>query len=374
VGLELNVVNDAADLLVGDAVRALTGIGRANAWADDLGGVGPFLPSPNPFPNGFITLHGLSTVSAGAGDLIVTAIKYASSGPFVLLLDGAIPGSTGFHQRYTTDTQPGGPVWTEKYCLAFDNADHTGAPLIPWIATGANVTIADALRFLFNTGNCLACVCVGTCSSYGGIPGARGNKTGAKGLWTVGHTSPHPFSWLAYNQNLMYGVDPNRYIWTLPPVINVPGCPPHPDWVVYPVAHLLIHGTPPTLDSYDKRPRATFGDNGVFCDNCPNSFTQGQAPVPGDEDTPAYTLGDSGCLATLGCKGNLTTGDCPLRMKNTMDDGTKPNWCVGNDRSGVMQPGGPSIGHARHPCQGCIMPQFPDDMTINRPGRSFYEA
>jgi hypothetical protein len=53
-----------------------------------------------------------------------------------------------------------------------------------------------------------------------------------------------------------------------------------------------------------------------------------------------------------------------MRGKNTTDDGFSSNWCVGAsgqnhvpDGSGVNVS---HIGESRHPCQGCIMPQFPD--------------
>jgi Ni,Fe-hydrogenase I small subunit len=64
----------------------------------------------------------------------------------------------------------------------------------------------------------------------------------------------------------------------------------------------------------------------------------------------------------LGCKGPYTVGDCPVRGKNTADNGVSMNWCVGSSGdSGV--PGTPTtyhVGEARHPCQGCIEPDFPD--------------
>jgi Ni,Fe-hydrogenase I small subunit len=108
------------------------------------------------------------------------------------------------------------------------------------------------------------------------------------------------------------------------------------------------------------RPKAVFSgstgnDTTPFCYDCANKDTQG---------TPqqAQELGDSGCVGGLGCKGPYTVGDCPSRGKNTADDGTVMNWCVGaqgtnSTGSGTLNPG---IGSARHPCQGCIMPDFPD--------------
>jgi hydrogenase small subunit len=147
------------------------------------------------------------------------------------------------------------------------------------------------------------------------------------------------------------------------PVINVPGCPPHPDWTVYPVAYILAQSTPssiayPPMDQHG-RPTAVYsgstGDSVTpFCYDCPNADTRGTPQA-------AQNLGEAGCLGGKGCKGPYTVGDCPIRGKNTTDDGFSMNWCIG--ASGQNSGGGPAVSHigeARHPCQGCIMPDFPD--------------
>lgn len=59
-------------------------------------------------------------------------------------------------------------------------------------------------------------VAAGTCSSYGGVPAARGQQTQA----------------VSVSQFLKMRGIPT-------PVINVPGCPPHPDWMVGTLALLL---------------------------------------------------------------------------------------------------------------------------------------
>lgn len=291
---ELNVVNDVADLLVGDAVGTLVPAitPRSLPWA--------------PFPNGYITLEWLTTVNAGAGDINVQHIKnIVNTGGFFLLLDGSIP---------TKD---------ERYCFVFDNEVNDGlggTTIIPSLPLGS-ITMADALRWM--APSAAACISVGTCSSYGGIPAAKGNKTGAKGL----------AEFLG-----------DEGIST--PVINVPGCPPHPDWIIYPVAYYLIHASFCALDGKG-RPAATFGDGDkVFCKQCANYETQGGPDA-------AQFLGDDGCQATQGCKGVASYGDCPARMKNVFDDGTENNWCSAGSR-------GSNIAQARHVCQGCIEPDFPD--------------
>jgi len=303
---ELNYVNDVADLLIGDGVRALTGISRNLSWADDLGGVGA-LPTSNPFPNGFITLEWLTTVNAGAGDINTEHLKGIvdnNPGGFFLLVDGSVP---------TTD---------ERYCLVFDNVTYSGGPVLPTsmgVPLHASVTFADALRWMIP--QAAAVINIGTCSSWGGIPAGKRNKTGAV---SVGE--------FAANEELEPALG----------IINVPGCPPHPDWIIYPVAYYLINQALPLMTS-DGRPKATY--IGANCDNgC-------MKPGAGD----AECLGQDGCLLNLGCKGAAVISDCAARQKNTFDDGSKPNnWCCGN--TAEM----PGVGDARHPCQGCTESQFPD--------------
>jgi hydrogenase small subunit len=352
--LELSVVNDAADLLIGDGVKTLVNLGTPNAltrslvWADDLAGVmgainltGSLLDAyDGAFPTGYITLDWNATVMASAGDIAAGHLKDIREGGgilevFVLVVDGSIPGDGH-----------------EEFCYVFDNDDGASGKVIRQTDTINStagtidinyqdpVTANEALEWLAGAPGCIGVISQGTCSSYGGIPAGLGNRTGAGSV----------ADFLA-----------SKGVGT--PVINVPGCPPHPDWTVYPIAYILANSTPsnivyPPMDRHG-RPRAVFSgskgdDTTPFCWDCANKDTQGQPEA-------AQTLGDAGCVGGLGCKGPYTVGDCPIRGKNTADDGTIMNWCVGaqgqNSASGVLNPG---IGSARHPCQGCIMPDFPD--------------
>jgi hydrogenase small subunit len=270
---------------------------------------------------------------AAAGDLPaghLQAIRNGAGilGVFVLVVDGAIPSKNG------------------NYCFVFDNVDDTGAAVLtgpgsyPAVGLGAPVTANAALEWLATSPGCIGIVAQGTCASYGGIPGGAGNRTGATGV-------------SAYLASKGIGT----------PVINVPGCPPHPDWTVYPVAYILAMSQPgnlqyPPMDQHG-RPTAVYsgsrGDSFTpFCYDCPNKDTDGTPQA-------AQQLGDAGCLGGKGCKGPHTVGDCPIRGKNTTDDGFSMNWCVG--ASGQNTSGGPLVSHigeGRHPCQGCIMPDFPD--------------
>jgi hydrogenase small subunit len=327
---ELNAVNDAADLLVGDAVRALVpGLTRGLPWADDVSGAfpGSLLDAyAGAFPTGYVTLEWNTTVMASAGSVPVDHLKDVVTGAhgllatpghpvFVLLVDGAVP---------TTD---------EGYCMVFDDPNnYSGYKGVNTPAANPDsVTLANALRWI--APKAAAVISVGTCSSYGGVPAGKGNKTGATPV----------FKFLADN-----GITT--------PVINVPGCPPQPDWVVYTVAYFLIHtagdlsslGVPPLDTNVDpttgypkNRPKAVYGGPTleVNCDNCPKKWMGG-----------AEKLGDDGCTQDLGCKGSLARCLSPVRQWNRFDDGTQNNWCRG----------GGGVGDSRYVCHGCIEPAFPD--------------
>ncbi len=144
-------------------------------------------------------------------------------------------------------------------------------------------------------------IAVGSCATFGGVAAARPNPADCAGLETI------------------IGVSK---------VLNVSGCPPHPDWIVGTLAHLLLFGQPP-IDDFG-RPKLFY--RGLIHDNCPRRQYF-------DNSIFARRFGDEGCLLELGCKGPLTNGDCPTRLWNEAS-----SWCVG----------------ANAPCIGCTDPSFPD--------------
>lgn len=211
---------------------------------------------------------------------------------------------------------------------------------------GGNLTMIDALKkFGAAASQILA---VGACASFGGIPAA----------------APNPTQALSVSGAL-------THLGLQKPVINIPGCPIHPDWLVGTISSILVKGTPGPLDSYG-RPTAFFGSfahnacpylstfNSTYgprlthagsrsCLSC-HSRTDTHVPNP-------RTLGMGGCLYALGCKGRQTHCDCPTRKWNSPAKGqVGVNWCV----------------QAGSPCIGCTEPNFPDGMspfyTLNGPG------
>ncbi len=223
-----------------------------------------------------ISLQYHPTMMAGEGktaleNLYRVAEKY--KGKFSLAVEGSIPMAAN-----------------GKYCN-FGELNHK------------EITMVDIVKDLgAKAGSVLA---IGTCAAYGGIPAATGSQTGATGVMDFFQT---------------YGIKT--------PVVNIPGCPPHPDWIVGSIAHLLTKGLP-ELDS-DGRPVIFFGEN--IHDNCPHMLEY-------DIGEMAEKLSDAkGCRMDIGCKGPDTFADCFNRKWNS-----GMNWCVEN-----------SV------CIGCVEPGFPD--------------
>jgi len=240
-------------------------------------------------PGNHISLRYHATVMAAAGDIAIEAIKDTAKnkGGYVLVVEGAV------------STKDNG-----IYC-EFGENNGQGITGLKWTTDLAK----DAM----------AVIALGTCAAYGGIPAASPNPTGCK-----------PFTQVLTD----YAINT--------PVINVPGCPPHPDWFVGTVASILIGGLNSVkVDAYG-RPLAFYG--GLIHDNC-------QRRGYFDAGNFAQKLSDPYCLYKLGCKGPVTHADCPVRLWNS---GT--NWCVG----------------ANGPCIGCCEPGFPDTVSPFKKQEAIY--
>lgn len=144
-------------------------------------------------------------------------------------------------------------------------------------------------------------IAVGDCAAFGGPAAAHPNPGGAKGVWDV---------------------------VTDRVVVNVSGCPSHPDWMTGTFSHLLLYGLP-ELDAY-KRPKMFFGR--TIHEQC-------QRRQQFEDGIFAAFPGEPGCLYKIGCKGPVTHADCPSRQWNRY-----VNWPV----------------KAGAPCIGCASPHFPD--------------
>jgi hydrogenase small subunit len=145
-------------------------------------------------------------------------------------------------------------------------------------------------------------VAVGTCASYGGISAAKPNPSESRSV---------------------------QEVLSLP-VIRLPGCPCHPDWVVGTIAHLVGFGVP-ELDT-EGRPLLFYGV--TIHDNCTRRGFF-------DKGIFAQKFGEEGCMFKLGCRGPVTRTDCPRRKWNGY-----VNWPIGDNTN----------------CIGCAQEHFPDGM------------
>ena len=159
-----------------------------------------------------------------------------------------------------------------------------------------------------------AVVAVGTCATFGGVPAAAPNPTGAVGVMDIVKGKP---------------------------IINIPACPANPANMVGVVLHYVLTGQVPELDSL-LRPKFAFGYR--IHDNCERRahFDAGEFVEEwGDEGAK-----NNFCLYKVGCKGPMTFNNCSIIRYN---EGT--NWPVGVGRG----------------CIGCSEPQFWDKYAFERP-------
>lgn len=220
-----------------------------------------------------ISLRYHPNISGAAGDLAmeegIFKVAEEYKGQFYLVVEGAVPtGADG------------------KFCMVGERDGH-------------HITFLDLVQEV--GGKAAAILNFGTCSAYGGIPATPPNPTKCKSVSEVVKDVPY---------------------------INVPGCPPHPDWMVGTIAHVLLYNEIPELDRFG-RPKMFFKD--IIHDNCPRRQYFDNAIF-------AKNLSEPGCLLEVGCKGPIAHCDSTIRLWN---GGT--NWCI---KSGA-------------PCLACTEPQFP---------------
>ena len=165
---------------------------------------------------------------------------------------------------------------------------------------GKEITALEIIQMLGERARYV--IAVGACASHGGVSAGRPNPSESVGIQAV----------------------LNRR------VIQLPGCPCHPEWFLGTLAHLIYFGEP-QLDE-EGRPvflygvsihrrceRRSYFDQGIF----------------------ATKLGEPTCMFMLGCRGPMTTIDCPIRKWNE-----RINWPV----------------QANTNCIGCAQFGFPDVM------------
>jgi len=193
-----------------------------------------------------VSLDYSETLMAAAGHQAEKALEdavKANEGKFVCVIEGAIP------------TKQDG-----IFCMV------------------AGKTALDIAKEV--AGKAAAVIAIGSCASWGGIPSADPNPTGAVGVDAIVKGKP---------------------------IVNIPGCPANPYNLLGTVLQFATFGTLPKLDAKG-RPEFAYGR--VIHDDCPRRphFDNGRfAQKYGDEGSR-----QGWCLYKIGCKGPQTHANCSI--------------------------------------------------------------
>lgn len=255
-----------------------------------LAGVVPAMPK--------VILHH-PVLSAAAGAEFVQPFRDAYEGklgaPYVVVYEGSVAD-----ERIAART--GGYFSAMGVESLSEGTSPQPVPTATWLtrlAPGAAATIA-----------------IGTCATWGGVPSAEGNPTGAMSL----------MDFLGKDYRSAFGL----------PVINIPGCAPQGDNFTETVFAILLFlqglGPLPTFDELG-RPAWLFRD--TVHQGCTRAGFY-------EEGVFAKHYGDPECLVEVGCWGPVV--NCNIVQRGAI-----------NHMGGCMRAGGV--------CIGCTMPGFPDKFS-----------
>jgi methanophenazine hydrogenase len=171
--------------------------------------------------------------------------------------------------------------------------------------------------------NAVAIVAVGACGCWGGMTSANSDIARDMDYMGIGFSKDKQGGMLKE-----LGIDK--------PVINIPGCPAHPDWILLTLGAIILGNIkvpddlPAVLDKYN-RPKVFFPPDHVVHDNCPRRGYY-------DKGLFDTQVGGTNCLWKMGCKAPYSHADCAIRKWN----------------------GSVSLCTQAGPCIACVEPNYPD--------------
>ncbi|MBA2357259.1 MAG: hydrogenase expression protein HypE, partial [Actinobacteria bacterium] len=223
------------------------------------------------------------------------AVQGELDAPYVIILEGSISDETKALETGGYWSGQGEEPWGPDGSLRTVSTDEWVARLAP----GAAASIA-----------------IGTCATWGGVPAAHGNPTGAMSL----------MDFLGKDYRSVLGV----------PFVNVPGFAPVGDNFTETVAAILyfLQGFGP-LPEFDELGRPAW----LFGETVHRHCVRGAYYEEGDF---AHDFGEKECLVEIGCWGPVV--NCNIASRGMV-----------NRVGGCMNAGAP--------CVGCTMPGFPDKFS-----------
>jgi len=244
----------------------------------------------------------LETLDGAGIDLIWhPMLSEASGSEMVDILERTVAGDIHLDALCIEGAIKRGPKGSGRFHML----SGTGWPMMHWVRD-----LAQLARYT---------LAIGTGASFGGITAGGDNPTDACGL--------------QYSEFERGGLLGREYLSTGGlPVINVAGCPTHPNWVLDTLMHLAMGGFKrDDLDDW-QRPRS-------YCDHlvhhgCPrNEFYEFKAS--------AQALSQGGCMMEhLGCQGTQAHADCNIRPWNGSGSCLKGGYaCVNCTAPGFQEPG-----------------------------------
>lgn len=178
----------------------------------------------------------------------------------------------------------------------------------------ADSTMQDWVRDLSKVAQYV--VAIGDCATWGGIPAVPPNPTDSTGLQ---FHKEQKGGFLGENFVSKAGL----------PVINIPGCPAHPDWITQILVAIATGRIKDVLLDDLHRPKTFFTD--FVQTGCTNAISFSKKIDGGFGKR-------GGCLFyEVGCRGPMTRATCNRILWNRQSSKTRAN----------------------HPCLGCTEPGFP---------------